>query len=40
MISRTKLWRWAQEFNITTLKTTSASISDDELDAIVHNYDL
>ena len=36
MVSRTTLWRRAQEYNIPTLKTTSASISDDELDAIVH----
>lgn len=35
MVSRATLWRRAQEFNIPTLRSTSASISDIELDAVV-----
>ena len=35
MVSRATLWRRAQEFNIATLRSTSASISDIELDAVV-----
>ena len=35
MISRTTLWRRAQELGIATQHTTSASISDEQLDAVV-----
>ena len=35
MVSRTTLWRRAKEGNFSTLQASSASISDDDLDAVV-----
>lgn len=35
MISRTTLWQRAQELGIATQHTTSASINDEQLDAVV-----
>ena len=35
MVSRTTLWRRAKECHFSTLQASSASISDDDLDAVV-----